>query len=241
MLTISDASLFFEIELLNRNETIAYLLGVIYLIPNTKNKLKINLLIILILTSFVVQSRQIVVGLILAFIIFSFLNFRKTLKYVPLIVIISISLTYYFTNVYYSNLDQYNKRRYEISSMESRTRADKYRFFNLVWGIENSSKSLVIGQGTGSYVRLNPLKKVSHNSYLTSLFENGIIGLILLLILFFKSKPNKQDKLAIFIFIIMMGQIIFIESIGKFFIYLYFMKSIKNNKEQYFSKTLIKK
>ena len=125
--------------------------------------------------------------------------------------------------------------------MESRTRADKYRFFNLVWGIENSSKSLVIGQGTGSYVRLNPLKKVSHNSYLTSLFENGIIGLILLLILFFKSKPNKQDKLAIFIFIIMMGQIIFIESIGKFFIYLYFMKSIKNNKEQYFSKTLIKK
>ena len=241
LLTISDASLFFDVELLNRNETIAYLLSIIYLIPNNKKKLKITLLILLILTSFAVQSRQIVIGLILALIIFSFLNFRKFFKYVPLIIIISISLTYYFTNVYYKNLDEYNKRRYEISSVESRTRADRDRFFNIVWGIENSSKSLLIGQGTGSYVRLNPLKKVSHNSYLTSLFENGIVGLIMFLILLFKSKPNKQDKLANFIFIIMMGQIIFIESIGKFFIYIYFMKSIMLNKEKYFSKTFIKK
>lgn len=225
LFTISDGSNLFDIQLLNRNETIAYLLAIIYLIPNSYKKLRINLLVILILASFFVQSRQIVVGLIFSLIIFFFLNFRKFIRYLPLIFIIAFSSIYYFNNIYFSNLDEYNKRRYEFSSIESRTRADRIRFFNLIWGLENSSKSPIIGQGTGSYVRLNPLDKVAHNSYLTTYFENGIIGLTLFFFLLYYAKPKKEDVLSNFIFFIMIGQILFIESIGKFFIYLYLMKS----------------
>ena len=225
LFTISDGSYFFDVQLLNRNETIAYLLAIIYLIPSINNKLKIYLLIILILSSFVVQSRQILIGLVFSVLIFSLTNFRKFIKYIPLILVLIFSFIYYFNNIYYNNLDEYNKRRYEFSSVESRTRADRIRFFNLVWGYENSLKSPLIGQGTGSYVRLNPLDKVAHNSYLTAFFENGIIGLTLFLFLLYTAKPDRKDILSNLIFFIMIGQILFIESIGKFFIYLYLMKS----------------
>ena len=70
-----------------------------------------------------------------------------------------------------------------------------------------------------SYVRLNPLDKVAHNSYLTTYFENGIIGLTLFFFLLYNAKP-KEDVLSN-LFFIMIGQILFIESIGKFlFIYI---------------------
>ena len=198
LLFISDGSPFYNIEILNRNETIAYLLALIYLIPNVKSKLRIGLLFILVIASFMVQSRQLIFGLLFSLFIFGIVNFRVFIKYVPIVVILAIIFAYSFNNFYFNNLDDYNKRRYEFSSIESSTRGDRIRYFNIFWGLENSLTSPIIGQGTGSYVRLHPLEKVAHNSYITSFFENGIVGFLLFLLIIFKSLPKKNDKFSFF-------------------------------------------
>lgn len=245
LLFISDGSPFYEIKILNRNETITYLLALIYLIPNIRSKLRIVLLIVLVMASFMVQSRQLIFGLLFSSLIYGIVNFRVFIKYTPVVVIFAIIFTYLFNNFYFNNLDDYNKRRYSYSSVESSTGGDRARYFNIFWGLENSLTSPIIGQGTGSYVRLHPLEKVAHNSFITSFFENGIIGLILFLCVIFKSLPKKTNRLSFFIFFTMVFSLMFIESIGKFAIYLYFIKSSMHLKEiKYFnfikSKKLVK-
>ena len=224
LITISDGSPFYEIGILNRNETISYLLAIIFLLPDSRNKLRFYLLFLLLISSFIVQSRQLVAGIAISSLIYGFVFFKKSLKYIPLLLIFAfLSLTLF--NYYYSGLDSYNKRRYEFSSIEDRTRGDRIRYLNILWGLENSINSIFIGHGSGSYVRLNPYNKVAHNSYITLLFENGIIGLGLFSFLLVDSKPLKSNKMGFFNFFIMVTQLFFIESIGKFAIYLYFLKS----------------
>ena len=225
LLLFSDGSPFFSIEILNRNETIAYLLALVYIIPDKKNRLRIILLSILLFSSFIVQSRQLIVGIAFSILIFMIINYKYFKKYTHVIFFLGIVFYLLFNNIFLSTLDEYNKNRYSFSSIEDRTRSDRMRFFNILYAFNNLDKSPLIGQGSGSFIRANPLKRVSHNSYVTSIYENGIIGFILFLLLLYKSIPDKNKWLSFFIFFIMVGQLFFIESIGKFFIYMYFVKS----------------
>lgn len=225
LLLFSDGSPFFSIEILNRNETIAYLLALVYIIPDKKNRLRIILLSILLFSSFIVQSRQLIVGIAFSILIFMIINYKYFKKYTHVIFFLGIVFYLLFNNIFLSTLDEYNKNRYSFSSIEDRTRSDRMRFFNILYAFNNLDKSPLIGQGSGSFIRANPLKRVSHNSYVTSIYENGIIGFILFLLLLYKSIPDKNKWLSFFIFFVMVGQLFFIESIGKFFIYMYFVKS----------------
>ena len=230
LITISDGGIS-DIHLLNRNETISYLLALIFLLPDSRNKLRLYLIFLLLISSFIVQSRQLVIGITFSSLIYGFIYFKKSLKYIPVLLVFGfLSVTLF--NYYYSGLDSYNKRRYEFSSIEDRTRGDRIRYLNILWGLENSTNSIFIGHGSGSYVRLNPYNKVAHNSYITLLFENGIIGLGLFIFLLIDSKPMKSDKMSFYIFFIMVAQLFFIESIGKFAIYLYFLKSNHSKKNK---------
>ena len=232
LFTISDGSPFFNSEILNRNETIAYLLAIIYIIPDSRSKLRLRLLVILIIASFLVQSRQLFVGFLFSIIIYFFINYKDFFKYGLFVIIFSFLFLNFFSNIFFKNLDEYNQRRYDFSKIEERTRGDRIRYFNIMFGLENYTKSPLIGQGTGSYVRANPLNRVAHNSFVTSLYENGIIGLVLFLLLLYKSIPPRYNKLSFIIFFIMIGQLFFIESMGKFFIYIYFIKSFLFYKEK---------
>lgn len=226
LLFLSDGSPFNQIHVLNRNETITYLLALIFLLPSSKSELRLILLLTLIISSFIVQSRQMIVGLLFSSLIYGIVNIREVMKYGPAIVLIVFISIYWFNNVYFNNLDDYNKRRYSFSSIESSTGGDRVRYYNVFWGIENAARSPIIGQGTGSYARLHPLNKVAHNSFITAFFENGILGLSLFICLIFNSLPSRSDKLSFFIYTMMFASLFFIESMGKFAIYLYFTKSM---------------
>ena len=226
LIFISDGSPFFDVEVLNRNETIAYMLSIVYLMPDSNNKIRIRLLIILILLSFLVQSRQILVGLLFSSLIFIIYNFRIYLKFLPIIILICFSSFYLFNEYYFEGLDDYNQRRFNLDEIEERTRGDRIRYYNIIYGLEKFSDNPIIGHGTGSFIRSNPLNRVSHNSYITSLYENVIIGLLFFIILLYRGIPSKQNKLSFFIFFLLIAELFFIESMGKFFIYLYLIKGL---------------
>ena len=106
------------------------------------------------------------------------------MKFLPIIILICFSSFYLFNEYYFEGLDDYNQRRFNLDEIEERTRGDRIRYYNIIYGLEEFSDNPIIGHGTGSFIRSNPLNRVSHNSYITSLYENGIIGLLLLLYLY---------------------------------------------------------
>jgi hypothetical protein len=184
LLFLSDGTPFYEVQILNRNETLSYMLAALFFIPEKKIKIRMLLLSVLIFSSFIVGSRQIVISFVLAF--FLILFFKSKYHYGKKIFILFFvfSIIYFGFQIFLTKIDDYNFRRYnlfsyindyeqllDITTNKDVTQGDKYRILNIISGIKGWVNSPFLGNGLGSYIRLNEFGKVAHNTYVTLLFE----------------------------------------------------------------------
>lgn len=141
----------------------------------------------------------------------------------------SIILTYI-----YSTYDDYTLRRYNVFSEvleidlsnvnenKNVTQGDKYRLLNILSGIDGWLQNPIFGHGLGSYIRLNEFGKVAHNSYITLLFEGGLLLFSIFIYLIYYFSRYLDGFLTSLIFFTMLLSLNFIESLGKLPVYIYF-------------------
>ena len=137
--------------------------------------------------------------------------------------------------LYLSGLDEYDARRYsifsninllEIDELESNTtitQGDKFRVLNILSGFKGWMDSPLLGNGIGSYVRLNEFGKVAHNTYITLLFEGGLMFLLLFIYILRRAVDKKLRFLTYLLVFVILFNLNFIEAFGKFTIYLFFI------------------
>ena len=70
-----------------------------------------------------------------------------------------------------------------LQTLEPSNRADKQRLANIIQSYEGFIESPIIGNGPTSFIRNNPYNKVAHNTYASTLYELGLVGIIVLLML----------------------------------------------------------
>lgn len=227
LLLMSDGSPFNSLHFMNRNETIAYILATIFLVK--RDKFKLILLAILIVLSFVVQSRQIVFATVVGGVIYMLVHMSwKRRIYTLIIALPIIYMGHHVYNKFLGSLSVYEARRYSIiTPVEERTHGDRVRYENIMFGLKNFKQSPLLGQGAGSYIRDNPYNKVAHNYYVTALYESGLIGLFLfLLLIIFMFKTVRKQRIETLILMIMLVELNFIEALGKWFFFIYIIKCI---------------
>jgi hypothetical protein len=234
LVVFSDGAPIYPTEYFNRNETLTYLLMSVFIIDEKYIKTRLLLLLVLMGLTFIVESRQIMLSL---FIVLFFSLFFSTKISVPtkiFIVSSSVLIILFVIPLVYSNYDDYTLRRYNIISelfeldfenineAKDVTQGDKFRILNIMSGIRGWLQSPFYGHGLGSYVRLNEFGKVAHNTYITLLFEGGLLlfSVFIYLIKIFSRYLN--NSLTTIIFFSMLVSLNFIESLGKFPIYIYF-------------------
>jgi hypothetical protein len=236
LLFLSDGTPFYEVQILNRNETLSYMLAALFFIPEKKIKIRMLLLSVLIFSSFIVGSRQIVISFVLAFFLILFFKSKYHYGQKIFIIFFVFSISYFGFQFFLTTIDDYNFRRYnlfsyindyeqllDITTNKDVTQGDKYRILNIISGIKGWVNSPFFGNGLGSYIRLNEFGKVAHNTYITLLFEGGILlfGLFIYIVKVFI--PTKLTFFTLLIFVTMLINLNFIEAIGKYTIYLYFI------------------
>ena len=185
---------FFSQELFNRNELFSYFLSLacVFLLVlgglNSSDKgfirVAVVLMIWLLMLATIVQSRQ---GMLCAVLLLAL----ATMYQVNIKNLLPISMAFVFVlgllaKPIYSVIDdeRFNRRIATISEFDPQTRADTYRLNNALYVINNFEKAPFFGKGATSFVQEGPYQKVVHNAYLTSLYETGIFGLIVLIICF---------------------------------------------------------
>lgn len=240
-LFLSDASPFYNFELFNRNETLAYI-SCLFCLRATciylGNFGRFNYIfqvmvpfIILFICAIVVESRQAsmaALAFISSYYLFASINkaalFRRGLVFSGLFfILISIFLTI--------EISGYSGTRIQtLQTFEPSNRADKQRLANLVQSYEGFKESPILGKGPTSFIRNNPFNKVAHNTYATTIYELGLLGIFvlflifkkLLSVLFIKTYDERSrlfTKLIASFSIFFMFQSIFIESLPKAPIY----------------------
>jgi hypothetical protein len=236
LLLLSDGTPFYEVEVLNRNETLSYMLAAVFFIPENRIKLRTLLASALLFLSFIVGSRQIAISFILALFILLFFKSKYNFLYKIAIIFIVILIFNFGFQYYLTTIDDYNFRRYnffsyindyeqllDITTNKDITQGDKYRILNIISGIQGWVNSPLLGNGLGSYIRLNEFGKVAHNTYITLLFEGGILLLGLFFYIIKSFIPTKFSFFTLLIFVTMLINLNFIEAIGKYTIYLFFI------------------
>ena len=180
------------VQALNKNEFGHYLLCFFCLLSfsflNTNKNINwkktgISFMIIIVIVGVTLFSRQFLVSVILG-LIFVYIRFNLfSLAKVALILFASyFSVQFIAENV----LNGYNQRRLKFfTSSSDMTRADLHRYENIIWGVEEFLKAPWIGYGLGSFRANSPTGLVAHNTYLSAIYELGLLGLgaILLIIL----------------------------------------------------------
>ena len=235
---LSDGSPFFSFEYLNRNESLNYMIPLLMLITiysfkhNFYRKLLYSAYAILLFTSIIVQSRQVILGLLVGFLIYIII-FKSGRLFFVMFVIFSISYIAAFNNnIFNSQLftDEYaNQRLSTVIHLSPDTRADKERLNHIFTGVKGFLDNPILGNGFQSYRNYNEYGKVAHNSYITALYELGTIG-VLLIIVFIKKYINqlislkkgsgKYSQLLIIPVTAFYFQLFFIESFGKYPLYI---------------------
>ena len=223
LLFLSDGTPFYEVQILNRNETLSYMLAALFFIPEKKIKLRILLASVLLISSFIVGSRQIMISFVLAFFIILFFKSKYHFLVKTAIIFFVFSIFYFGFQFFLTKIDDYNFRRYnifsyindyeqllDITTNKDVTQGDKYRILNIISGIQGWVNSPFFGNGLGSYIRLNEFGKVSHNTYVTLLFEGGILlfGLFIYIVKCFI--PTKLTFFTLLIFVTMLINLNFI-------------------------------
>ncbi len=234
LVAFSDGAIIYPTDYFNRNETLAYLLMSIFLIDEKFFKTRSFLLLVLVFLTFIVQSRQIVIsfGVVLFLSIFFSNKISKVYKMYIILFVMLFVLT--FIPFMYSQFDDYTLRRYnvffefgelDLSNVKLNkdvTQGDKYRILNILSGLEGWLNSPIYGHGLGSYVRLNEFGKVAHNSYVTLLFEGGLVLFSTFIYLIYYYSRYINEYLTSVIFFSMLVSLNFIESLGKLPVYFYF-------------------
>jgi O-antigen ligase len=233
----SDGSPFFSFEYLNRNETLNYMIPLLMLITiysfkhNRYRKLLYSAYSILLFTSIIVQSRQAILGVLLGLLIYIFF-FKKGRKFLLIFVFFVISYVSVFNNTFNSQLfaDKYtNQRISTVVSLSPNTRSDEVRLQLIYTGMEGFLGSPIFGNGLQSFKSDNEYGKVAHNSYISTLYEFGTIGVLLILVFFkqyfyqlvsLKRGANKYSQLLIIPVTAFYVQLFFIESFGKYPLYI---------------------
>ena len=118
-----------------------------------------------------------------------------------------------------------------LQTLEPSTRADKQRLSNIIQSYNGFKKSPIFGNGPTSFIRNNPYNKVAHNTYASTLYELGLIGLIVLFFIFKKllmtinlktydERSRLFSKLVAAFSIFLIFQSLFIEALPKAPIYI---------------------
>lgn len=235
LLFLSDGSPIYQTEFFNRNETISYLLALVFLMPERYNKLRWTMLLALILFSLIVHSRQILLSFIIGLFLLVFFTTRVSF-YNKIIILVFFPLVLVFGyKIYFNGLDEYDSRRYsildnvnflEVDDVESNaaiTQGDKFRILNIAYGLNGWKSNPILGNGLGSYVRLNEFGKVAHNTYVTLLFEGGLMFLLLFYYTLRRAIVKNLSFLTYLLLFVVLINLNFIEAIGKFTIYMIFI------------------
>ena len=191
---LSDASPFFNFELFNRNETLAYI-SCLYCLRSTCiyiskiedfNTFSHVLLpfIIIFSCAIIVQSRQASIAalvFIASYYLLSSLNNKILVRRGLLTLgLLSIFISFFLT----IELSGYAGSRIQtLQTLEPSNRADQQRLANIIQSYEGFIESPIIGNGPTSFIRNNPFNKVAHNTYASTLYELGLVGIIVLLML----------------------------------------------------------
>ena len=260
---LSDASPFFNFELFNRNETLAYI-SCLYCLRSTCiyiskiedfNTFSHVLLpfIIIFSCAIIVQSRQASIAalvFIASYYLLSSLNNKIMVRRGLLTLgLLSIFISFFLT----IELSGYAGSRIQtLQTLEPSNRADKQRLANIIQSYEGFIESPIIGNGPTSFIRNNPYNKVAHNTYASTLYEFGLVGIIVLLMLLKKllmtasiktydERSRLFAKLIASYAIFLIFQSFFIEALPKAPLYIILACCLCYSKRVKLGKTLLSK
>lgn len=234
---LSDASPFFNLDLFNRNETLAYISCLfclratcIYLGNFGKFRITSQVLVpflVLFICALVVQSRQASMAAIAFVISFYLLNSINKIIFFRRVALISGLFAILISIFLTIEISGYAGTRIQtLQTFEPSNRADKQRLANIVQSYEGFKESPILGKGPTSFIRNNPYNKVAHNTYASTLYELGLLGIFVLFLIFKKllssvfiktydERTRLFSKLIGAFSIFFMFQSIFIESLPK--------------------------
>lgn len=192
----SDGSSLSFYELFNRNELLCY--SVVFVIlalfcaANSKTGIStlkfqhISILVLLLGAALMLQSRQNVMAILVAFgCVFWVLPLKKKMLVLIFLagsIVVSAPLIMKLVG---SN-ERLNARVSTVVDLEPATRADKYRLNNIIQAVEGFERSPIYGNGPTSFRRDNVYNKVAHSTPFSVIYELGLLGLGCLLLVFYK-------------------------------------------------------
>jgi len=255
---LSDASPFFSFEFFNRNETLAYI-SCLFCLRSTCiyigkigdfNFLKNVFIPFLIIFScaIIVQSRQASLAalvFIATYYLASSINKKLLVRRGILTLGLFGILLSFFSTIEVSGYA--GSRIQTLQTLEPSNRADQQRLANIIQSYEGFKESPIIGNGPTSFIRNNPFNKVAHNTFASTLYELGMVGLIVLFMLFKKllitaniktydERSRLFSKLIASFALFLIFQSLFIEALPKAPLYIIlsccicFTKRVKFNK-----------
>lgn len=121
-----------------------------------------------------------------------------------------------------------------ITNLEPANRADMHRLNNIIQGYEGFVEKPFFGHGSTSFKRNNLYGKVAHNTYISTAYELGIVGIMILLsvfarmikTLFIKSNDRNFQNSSVMIgglVVFFIVQIAFIETLAKAPLYVFLL------------------
>ncbi len=257
-LFLSDASPFFSFEYFNRNETLAYISCLFCLRStciyigkiedfNFTNHVLIPFLIIF-SCALIVQSRQASLAamvFIASYYLISSINKKFFIRRSLITIGIFGILISFFLTIEVSGYA--GSRIQTLQTLEPSNRADQQRLANIIQSYEGFIESPIIGNGPTSFIRNNAFNKVAHNTYASTLYELGLVGLVVLFMLFkkllmtanietYNERSRLFAKLIASFGLFLIFQSLFIEALPKAPLYIIlsccicFSKRVKLNK-----------
>lgn len=193
LIFLSDGSPFLNFEFFNRNETIAYIsclfaLRTIYLFHSQKIRFSsiqnfLSPLILISLCSFLVQSRQSIISIIFFALFFYLSTSMSAFSFFKRGILSCGVIALLIFGLFNINLGGYSDSRLDtIRNLEPSNRADKQRLANLLQSLQGFQESPIVGKGPTSFLRNNIYNKVAHNTYASTLYELGLLGMLILFI-----------------------------------------------------------
>ena len=89
-------------------------------------------------------------------------------------------------------------RLHTLQTFEPATSASRHRLAKIFQVIKAARDKPIFGNGATSYIRNNKFKKVAHNTYVSTVNEFGVVGLLVLIgILLRMLKPMFINKVSI--------------------------------------------
>ena len=134
--------------------------------------------IFLITLCVMIYSRQIIVALFCGFL---FVYLRNSPAKLALIISV-LFLGYYASNFIVEYLlNDYQSRRFSLLiDFEINTRSDSRRVESIIWGFQKFLDFPLVGHGLGSFRVQSPNNMVAHNTYLSIIYELGLLGVLFL-------------------------------------------------------------